>query len=241
MREWYLSAELVGLEGMANSVTGVSQKAKRNNWLRRHSAKSNNAFEFHISNFHPDVKKQIIEKYVTDPEEAKLLMALEAPTEEVVPEPSNVSKIVPLSEVKDWCELPVFDVHAAAGAGSLVFSEYQIETLIVPNSLLAEFGLAQNSAAIIYVDGNSMEPTLSHKDRLLVDTRELQHPVTDGVYVIRIDDAVYVKRLKWNIPKGIYQVISDNPTYESFEINHKNGRNFKIIGKAIAPVFKKIF
>ncbi|MCE7635578.1 phage repressor protein [Vibrio fluvialis] len=42
-------------------------------------------------------------------------------------------------------------------------------------------------------------------------------------------------------PKGIGQVISDNPTYVSFEINHKNGRNFKIIGKAIAPVFKKIF
>ncbi|EPZ5903456.1 phage repressor protein [Vibrio fluvialis] len=41
-------------------------------------------------------------------------------------------------------------------------------------------------------------------------------------------------------PKGIDQVISDNPTHESFEINHKNGRNFKIIGKAIAPVFKKI-
>ncbi|WP_268745377.1 phage repressor protein [Vibrio fluvialis] len=50
-----------------------------------------------------------------------------------------------------------------------------------------------------------------------------------------------VERLKWNIPKGVGQVISDNPTYESFEINHKNGRNFKIIGKAIAPVFKKIF
>ncbi|WP_229601536.1 phage repressor protein [Vibrio fluvialis] len=37
-------------------------------------------------------------------------------------------------------------------------------------------------------------------------------------------------------PKGIDQVVSDNPTYVSFEINHKNGRNFKIIGKAIAPV-----
>ncbi|EOB6259622.1 phage repressor protein [Vibrio fluvialis] len=42
-------------------------------------------------------------------------------------------------------------------------------------------------------------------------------------------------------PKGIDQVVSDNPTYVSFEINHKNGRNFKIIDKAIAPVFKKIF
>ncbi|ADT88646.1 hypothetical phage repressor [Vibrio furnissii NCTC 11218] len=36
-------------------------------------------------------------------------------------------------------------------------------------------------------------------------------------------------------------MISDNLTNESFEINHKNGRNVKMIGKAIAPVFKKIF
>ncbi|WP_076589672.1 helix-turn-helix domain-containing protein [Vibrio ostreicida] len=241
MKEWYLSTELVGLDGMANSATGVSQKAKRNNWLSRRSASGSRALEYHISNFHPDVKRQVIEKYVTNPEEAKLLLVLEGSTEDIAQETSNVSKVMPMTEVKDWCELLVFDVHAAAGAGSLVHSEYQIDQLIIPTSLLAEFGLSQANASIIYVDGNSMEPTLSHKDRLLVDTRELQHPVTDGVYVIRIDDAVYVKRLKWNIPKGIYNVVSDNPAHESFEINHKNGRNFKIIGKAIAPVFKKIF
>lgn len=307
MREWFLSTELVGLRGMANSSSGVAQKARRNNWLTRRSKAGTRALEYHISNFHPDIKKQLIEKYVTDPKEAEKLMNLPMPESEnhqrlafgelnldelerqvddgtfeepnnsissrrliesllhtggfidpVIKEQierilekltahaaknasSNVSKVVPLTEVKEWCELPVFDVHAAAGAGSLVHSEYQIEQLIIPTSLLAEFGLSPANASIIYVDGNSMEPTLSHKDRLLVDTRELQHPVTDGVYVIRIDDAVYVKRLKWNIPKGIYNVVSDNPEHESFEINHNNGRNFKIIGKAVAPVFKRIF
>ncbi|TCU01664.1 LexA family transcriptional regulator [Vibrio crassostreae] len=154
---------------------------------------------------------------------------------------SNVSKIVPMSEFKAWSELPVYDVHAAAGAGTLVQGEFQLDTLMVPTSLLSEFDLCEKSASIIYVDGDSMEPTLSDKDRLLVDTRELQHPVPNGVYVIRIDDAVYVKRLKWNIAKGVYLIVSDNQDYEAFEINHKTGRNFKIIGKAIAPVFKKIF
>ncbi|MCG6414580.1 phage repressor protein [Vibrio fluvialis] len=42
-------------------------------------------------------------------------------------------------------------------------------------------------------------------------------------------------------PKGIGQVISEHLADPSFEINHKNGRNVKMIGKAIAPVFKKIF
>ncbi|MFA0500294.1 S24 family peptidase, partial [Vibrio sp. 10N.222.46.A1] len=33
MKEWFLSTELMGLDGMANSSSGVAQKARRNNWL----------------------------------------------------------------------------------------------------------------------------------------------------------------------------------------------------------------
>ncbi|MEZ9004462.1 helix-turn-helix transcriptional regulator [Vibrio splendidus] len=80
----------------------------------------------------------------------------------------------PVSEFKAWSELPVYDVHAAAGAGTLVHSEFQLDTLMVPTNLLSEFDLCEKSASIIYVDGDSLEPTLSDKDRLLVDTRELQ-------------------------------------------------------------------
>lgn len=252
---------------MPNTIEGISQKARRNGWLKRKASGKGRSFEYHISNFHHDVRIQLIEKFVTDEEEAEQLLNLpmhfevvEYQSENVnekrkvesvassIPNSlsrsikTNVSKIEPITEVKDWCELPVFDVHAAAGAGSLVHSEYQIERLILPTSLLSEFGLSPNTASIIYVNGDSMEPTLSDGDRLLVDIREQQHPVVNGVYVIRIDDAVYVKRLRWDIPKGIYEVISDNTAVQApFEIDHNNGRNFKIIGKAVAPVFKKIF
>ncbi|MFC1507606.1 helix-turn-helix transcriptional regulator [Pseudomonadota bacterium] len=153
---------------------------------------------------------------------------------------SNVSKAIPLNEISDWCSLPVYDVHAAAGAGTLVQSEYQIGTFRIPCELLHEYGLKEDNSSIIFVDGDSMEPTLSHKDKLLVDIREQYHPVTNGVYVIRIDDAVYVKRLHWDIANGIYNVVSDNLKYPSFKIDHNNGRNFKIIGKAITTVMKPV-
>ncbi|EKO3414929.1 hypothetical protein SD340_004299 [Vibrio fluvialis] len=94
MREWYLSSELVGLRGMANSLTGVTQKAKRNNWLSRKSMSGNRALEYHISNFHPDVKKQLIEKYVTDPKEAMLLMALDVPIQNLVVDADGGQSIV---------------------------------------------------------------------------------------------------------------------------------------------------
>ncbi|CAK1836859.1 MULTISPECIES: phage repressor protein [Vibrio] len=235
MKEWIMSDLLIELEGMPNSITGIGQKARRNKWLKRKAIGHARAVEYHISNFHPDIQKQIIEKLVTNPLEREKLLKKDW----TIP-PSNAHGLRPLDDFEDWAKLPVYDVHAAAGAGALIESEYQIGVFSLPVELLHEYGLKPCYSSIIFVDGDSMEPTLSHKDRLLVDIREQQHPVATGVYVIRIDEAVYVKRLQWDIENGLYKVISDNLRYPAFSINHQNGRNFKIIGKAVAPVMKKI-
>lgn len=239
MKEWYLTKDLIGLDGLPNSINNIGQHARRNNWLSRKAIGGGRALEYHISSFHPEIQNQLIERCITNKdEEVKFREYLKNYKSD---KPlSNVSKVIPMTEFKEWSELPVFDVHAAAGAGNLVHSEYAIDKLMIPTSLLAEFGLSDKTSSIIHVDGDSMEPTLSHGDRLLVDIRELQHPVTNGVYVIRIDDSVYVKRLRWDIANGVYNIISDNPIYSVFQVDHNNGRNFKIIGKAVAPLFKKI-
>ncbi|WP_456296835.1 peptidase [Vibrio sp. AK197] len=239
MKEWFLSSELLGINGLPNTINNMGQTARRNNWLSRKAAGKGRAMEYHISSFHPDIQNQLIEKYITNKEEQEEFKAYLENFTSNKPQ-SNVSSIKKLDEFKEWSELPVYDVHAAAGAGTLVHSEFQLETLQIPTSLLTELGLSPSNSSIIYVDGDSMEPTLSHGDRLLVDIRELQHPVTNGVYVIRIDEAVYVKRLRWDIANGVYNIISDNANYPAFQVNHNNGRNFKIIGKAVAPLVKKI-
>lgn len=81
MREWFISSELLGLDGMPNTIVGVSQKARRNNWLKRKASGNGRAFEYHISNFHPDIKRQLIKKYVTDSKEATALILLDAPSD----------------------------------------------------------------------------------------------------------------------------------------------------------------
>ncbi|WP_411063268.1 helix-turn-helix domain-containing protein [Vibrio rotiferianus] len=79
MREWFTSNELLGLDGSPSSLTAIAQKARRNNWLKRKASGQGRAFEYHISNFHYDVKKQLIEKYVTNADEAELLLRLTGP------------------------------------------------------------------------------------------------------------------------------------------------------------------
>ncbi len=274
MREWYLSSELVGLDGMANSVVGVSQKAKRNNWLRRKSAKSNNAFEYHISNFHPDIKKQVIEKYVTNPEEAKALFMLEAPTpdDDYLPIPDVIKdlasreptpaetetfkkyraaqdKVVEMpnvGEVKsahqmDMCGVPVYNVYAACGWGAENGAEHIVRTEFLPCQWLSRFGLTEDTAKIITCKGDSMEDTLSNGDEVLVDTRELEHPVNHGVYVVRIGKHVYVKRLKYDIMAEGYEVISDNKEeYNPFIVNGEKLNEFAVIGKVVTTVMKAV-
>ena len=92
-----------------------------NNWLKRKAVGHARAVEYHISNFHPDIQKQIIEKLVTNPLDQKKLL-----TKDWTIPPSNAHGLKPLDDFKDWARLPVYDVHAAAGAGTLVQSEYQI-------------------------------------------------------------------------------------------------------------------
>lgn len=57
----------------------------------------------------------------------------------------------------------------------------------------------------------------------------------DGIYVLCIEDALFVKRLQY-LP-GKIRVKSDNPMYESFEINHQID-NVKIIGNVVYTISK---
>ncbi|MFA0669550.1 S24 family peptidase [Vibrio splendidus] len=268
MKEWFSSSELVGLDGMANSITGVSQKAKRNSWTKRKSAKSNNAYEFHISNFHPDVKKQVIDKYVTDEAEAKYLLALTEPsvvstpadmsvgqvdvgsskanrtsrnTDDNVTELSNVKSVKATSQIGDMCAVPVYNVYASCGFGAQNDTEYQLRTEFLPCLWLRRFGLTEEDARIIICHGDSMEDTLSDGDEVLVDTRELDHPVKHGVYVVRIGKHVYIKRLKYDIMAEGYKVISDNKEeYDSFIVNEEKLDEFVVIGKVVTTVMKAV-
>ncbi|HDL9483099.1 TPA: peptidase [Vibrio cholerae] len=246
MKEWFRGTDLVNTNGMPSTRQSINSKANRNNWLKRKADGQGSAFEYHISDFHEVTQKELIHRHGTEEEKKNIeetLRTLRLSGMNIranQPEPSNISKIIPLSDVEEWARLPVYDVHAAAGAGTLIESEFQLGVFSIPIFLLHEFGLKENHCSVIFVDGDSMLPTVADRDRVLVDIRECPHPVKNGVYVIRIDDAVYIKRLNWNIAKGVYDVISDNPKYAPFEINHNNGRNFKIIGKVVTTLMKAV-
>lgn len=67
--------------------------------------------------------------------------------------------------------------------------------------------------SIVRVEGDSMAPTLNSGDDVLIDTLDCGDRLRDGIYVLRIDDALLVKRLALNPVRRRVTIQSDNPAY----------------------------
>ena len=67
--------------------------------------------------------------------------------------------------------------------------------------------------SIVRVEGDSMAPTLNAGDDILVDLGDAGQRLRDGIYVLRIDDALVVKRVALNPLGRRITIQSDNPAY----------------------------
>ena len=101
------------------------------------------------------------------------------------------------------------DIAASAGPGALVDGEIVLGTDTLDPGLARKLGLTDGQAAIIRVRGSSMEPGLFDGDHIVVDTADRTPRAKGGLYVIRIDDAVMVKRVA--LVRGALVAKSDNP------------------------------
>ncbi|EMC0409423.1 helix-turn-helix domain-containing protein [Vibrio fluvialis] len=154
---------------------------------------------------------------------------------------SNVKSVKGLPKAEEMCAVPVYNVYASCGFGALNDAEFQLRTEFLSCEWLARFGLNEEIARIIECHGDSMETTLSDGDEVLVDIRELDHPVKHGVYVVRIGKHVYIKRLKYDIMAEGYEVISDNKEeYDSFIVSGEKLNEFAVMGKVVTTVMKAV-
>ncbi len=120
-------------------------------------------------------------------------------------EPDRADGLVPV---------PRLDVGAAAGAGALDGDERARGHIAFDPAWLRR--VARGGAdllSIIRVAGDSMAPTLNDGDDILVDRSDAAGRLRDGIYVLRIDEALVVKRLALNPAARTLSVRSDNPAY----------------------------
>ena len=105
--------------------------------------------------------------------------------------------------------LPRLDVAASAGPGAFVDGEIVLGAAAIDPALAARLGLRNGQAAIVRVRGDSMEPGLIDGDLIVVDRARRTPEAKGAVFVVRIEDAVMVKRV--SRARGALVVVSDNP------------------------------
>lgn len=117
----------------------------------------------------------------------------------------------------DYVLIPYLDIGASAGAGAVADGEAAVAVLAFQSNWVRGIATGRPEAlSVIRVAGDSMLPTLADGDHILVDTDDRER-LRDGIYVLRTDDALLVKRLGVNPATRRLTIRSDNDAYPSWD------------------------
>ena len=131
----------------------------------------------------------------------------------------------------DYVLIPHLDIGASAGAGALGGSEAPLAVLAFQSTWVRGIASGRPEAlSVIHVEGDSMLPTLADGDHILVDTDDRER-LRDGIYVLRTNDALLVKRLSVNPATRRLTIRSDNDAYPSWD--DCDPANVSVIGRVV--------
>lgn len=120
-------------------------------------------------------------------------------------------------------EIPEYDVRLSAGPGFYVDEETTKRTWPMPRFLVVDrLGLEPQRATVQEVIGDSMEPTLSSGDYVLLDLRD-QRLGLPGVFAVWDGDALVCKRVE-RIPgsdPAEVRLKSDNPLHGEYRVREE--------------------
>ena len=112
--------------------------------------------------------------------------------------------------------IPRLAIGASAGPGAVVGLEKIDVQLGFEIGWLRRLTASPEKVSAIRVEGDSMMPTLADGDDILVDGGDGAERLRDGIYVLRIDDALNVKRVAVNPVGRAITIQSDNGAYPSW-------------------------
>lgn len=130
----------------------------------------------------------------------------------------------------DFRLVPKLAVGASAGGGALNDGEALAGKVGFDENWLRHKGLDPSRLSLIQVEGDSMQPTLNDGDDIMVDASAADRVPKNGIYVLRLDGMLIVKRL---LPGkgGKLSIMSDNPTY--LPIHDVAADEVTIIGRVV--------
>lgn len=126
-----------------------------------------------------------------------------------------------------------YDVFGSCGNGAFVLSENK-EKIRIPLNCFNSPVSKVKQYSVINAIGNSMEPFIYDRDRLIVQHFELGEKIQDDkVYVFCYDEQIMVKRLYYNVDEIIVKSDNPNPIFKVKYIKKEEMNNIQIIGQIV--------
>lgn len=212
-KEWFTASEVAGMGNLPEQPSNVTRRATKNNWLKRQiEGKRGVAFEYHYSSLPISVQQELGFAQTMAREEPRALVA---------------------AQTADEMErVPFYDVKASAGLGAFNSEVYAPDDYIgLSKRWLDVRGFYLSYLAFITASGDSMYPTISDGDMLLVN-RAATQPKDGKIYVFRQGEQIWVKRVQ-GIMGGI-RLISDNKElYSPIDVIFNEALDFEVIGQVV--------
>jgi phage repressor protein C with HTH and peptisase S24 domain len=131
-----------------------------------------------------------------------------------------------------YVQVPRYKVQASAGGGSVIHSEQIVDFLSFRADWIHKtLGLSEKDLALINVLGDSMEPTLSNDDVILIDMGK-KGIHDNSVYVLHFNGVLLVKRIQRKLDGSVI-VKSDNMVYEPEVIRGDMLDTLNVVGRVV--------
>ena len=136
-----------------------------------------------------------------------------------------------ISTDETYAYVPLYDARCSAGHGSWNENAKVLTMLAFTAYSLRKQGLTPSKLSAVRVDGDSMAGLLEDGDTVMIDHSRNQLEA-EAVYVIRLDDHLYAKRLQ-RLFDGSVRIISENKAYGDVVVSKTQLNDLTIIGRVV--------
>ncbi|PWR18441.1 hypothetical protein DKG74_19170 [Zavarzinia aquatilis] len=128
--------------------------------------------------------------------------------------------------------IPLYDARFSAGKGLLPPENEWSQDVKLPEDWVRRVtGRPPKNLIMAQAEGDSMEPTISSGDEMLIDITD--RLLTNGkIYALSVAGTLLVKRIQLSV-SGIIKLISDNKDYDPEEIDHNTSTEIQVIGQVV--------
>lgn len=146
----------------------------------------------------------------------------------------DLAEVPPATEPRDLIRIPLLANSGSMGKGNdTLDADYVVGDLALSAHWINQYIKPGNIRELkfIHAQGESMSPTFSDGDVLLVDVGSRDPASHEGVYVLDVHGQTYIKRVRMRM-SGTLEVSSDNPNIKT--VDELNGdHQVRVLGRVV--------